>query len=262
MIWMGISCYWRGRAVAESQMFSIGVDRLLQAVQPHGRAASAFPPSLDETESRRIPGEKLQRWFVRVVDLFCEGEPKRAALEDNIALFVKLSWKDRQRLIYANIQTVVAACDLDGYYLDRDAEAQYLRLDFDYKSLGDPFSHPLTHIHVEGDLSPRFALDGGLSGNIVVDYLEFLYRNFAPAKWLKWAEREWEKEFLATAREGDVNHFSTVVDAFASGQFQILRDHAVLLTRIKRTLRKRKDDVFGWHMDGADRAILEYPAAR
>lgn len=243
----------------DSMLFSVGVDSLLQAVRPYGRDASAFPPALDETGARRDAGEDLHQWFVRVVDQFCDGDPKRTAVEDNIAVFMKLFWKDRKRLVYANVQTVVAACDLENYYLGLNAEAQYLRLDFDYKTLGNPFSHPLPHVHIEGDLSPRFALEGGMAGNIVVDYLEFLYRNFVPAKWIRWVEREWGREFAATAKAGDVNHFPTIVEAFAAGQFQILRDYAPFLTRIKRTLRKRKDESFSLHMEGADREILEYP---
>ena len=248
--------------MSDSMLFSVGVDTLLQAVRPYGRDVSAFPPALNETEARRSPGETLHQWFMRVVNQFCDGDPKRTAIEDNIAVFVKLSWKDRKRLIYANVQTVVAECDLDDYYLGENAEAQYLRLDFDYKTLGDPFSHPLAHVHTEGDLSPRFALEGGIAGNILVDYLDFVYRNFVPVKWITWAEREWGREFVATANVGDVNFFPTIVDAFASSQFQILRDHASLLSRIKRTLRKRKDESFGLHMEGADREILEYPLAR
>ena len=247
--------------MADGQSFSVGVDVLLQAVRHYGRRdTSAFPPSLDESQARRSPGESLQEWFKRVVDRYCDGEPKRTAVEDNIAVFVKL--KGRKQLVYANIQTIVTASDLDDYYLGADAPAQYLRLDFDYKTLGEPFSHPLAHIHVEGDLSPRFALDGGISGNVVVDYLEFIYRNYVPAKWLMWAEREWDREFIATARPGEANHFSTIVDAFTKSQFQILRDHAALLNRIKRALRKRKDAFFELHMEGVDRELLKYPSAR
>jgi hypothetical protein len=176
--------------MAETKLFSVGVDRLLQEVRPYGPGESAFPPALDVNQAWRKSEEKLQEWFVRVVNRFCGGDPKRTAIEDNIAVFVKLAWRDRKRLVYANIQTVVAACDLEDYYLGMNSEAQYLRLDLDYETLGDPFSHPLAHIHLDGEWSPRFALDGGVSGNIVVDYLEFLYRNYVPAQWIKWAERE------------------------------------------------------------------------
>src|SRR5438552_3113824 len=106
MIWRSMSSSWWGRRMAESMSFSVGVDTLLQAIRPYGREASAFPPALDETNARRDSGEALRQWFVRVVNRFCAGDPKRTAVEDNIAVFVKLAWRDRKRLVYANIQTV------------------------------------------------------------------------------------------------------------------------------------------------------------
>jgi hypothetical protein len=246
----------------ESESFSISVDRLLQAVRPHGRTESCFPYALDEANSRRKDNERLQQWFVRMINEYCGGDTKVVAVEDNIAVFVKLGWSGKKQLVYANIQTLVTASDLDEYYLDADAQGMYLRMDFDYNTLGDPFSHPLAHIHVEGDLSPRFALDGGTCGNIVVDYFEFLYQNYVTGKWLKWAEREWEREFVRSSKKGEINQFSKIVDAFASSQFNILRDYSAYLARIKRALRNRKDDLFDLHMEGADREILEYPLAR
>lgn len=246
----------------ESASFSIGVDRLLQAVRPHGRKESCFPNELDDAVSRRRQGECLHQWFVKMIDTYCSGEPKLVAIEDNIALFVKLGWSGKNQLIYANIQTIVTVMDLEEYYLNANEEGIYLRLDFDYKTLGNPFSHPLAHIHVEGDLSPRFALDGGMCGNIVVDYLEFLYRTYTRGRWLKWAERVWAEEFAKSSKESDVNPFPKIVDAFSTGQFQILRDHSTYLARIKRALRQRKDKLFDLHMNGADREILEYPLAR
>jgi hypothetical protein len=153
--------------MAESQLFSEGVDRLLTAIRPYGGVDRvAFPQNLTETAARRSPGETLHAWFVRLVNEACHGEPKEVALEDNIAVFVRLIWKNKKQLLYANIQTLVVMRDLDDYYLEEGSDATYLRLDFDYNTLGEPFSHPLAHIHVEGDLSPRFALDGGTCGNI------------------------------------------------------------------------------------------------
>lgn len=250
--------------MAESQLFSDGVDRLLKAIRPYGGLDRvAFPQNLTETAARRSPGEVLHAWFVRLVNDFCEGHPKRVAIEDNIAVFVRLIWKNKKRLLYANIQTLVVTDDLDDYYLQAGAEATYLRLDFDYTTLGEPFSHPLAHIHVEGALSPRFALDGGNSGNIVVDYLEFLYRHYVPAKWRKWAERVWGREYTpASEDEAEADPFVVIMQAFASSQFDILRDNSAAMGRIKRALRRQKDEVFGLHMDGSDREILEYPAAR
>jgi hypothetical protein len=248
--------------MAESHLFSVGVDNLLLAIRPYGRTETCFPHDLAEVDSRIREAESRQAWFVRLIDRYFGGDPKLAAIEDNIAVFGRFQWKGKERLTCANVQSIVTPSDLEDYYLDPSNPAVYLRLDFDYRTLGDPFSHPLAHIHVEGDRSPRFALDGGNCGNIIVDYFEFLYRNYASRKWLKWVEREWSAEFKRTFQEGDIDPLPTIVTAFTSGSFQILRDYAPDLARIKRTLRRRKDELFGLHMDGSDREILEYPATR
>ena len=77
--------------MAESQLFSDGVDRLLKAIRPYGGPDRvAFPQNLTETAARRSPGEVLHAWFVRLVNDFCEGHPKRVAIDDNIAVFVTI----------------------------------------------------------------------------------------------------------------------------------------------------------------------------
>jgi hypothetical protein len=40
--------------------------------------------------------------------------------------------------------------------------------------------------------------------------------------------------------------------AFTSSQFDILRDNSAAMGRIKRALRRQKDETFGLHMDGSD----------
>jgi len=246
----------------ESQSFAIGVDRLLQQIRPHGRSETAFPRTLSASGARRAPGEDLQNWFVRLIDEFCDQDPNSVALEDNLAIFARFVWTDRTRLRYANIQTLCATCSLDDYYLGAAGqEAVYLRMDLDYESLGDPFSHPLAHIHVDGDSSLRFALDGGAGGNVVMDFLEFLYRTFFPDKWLRWVEWEWAREFDGFS-DATPDPLPRIFAAFRSGQFHVLRGCSVEIDRLKRMLRKRKDELFEHHMDGSDRLILEYPLAR
>jgi len=248
--------------MAESNLFSESVDDLLLTIRPHGSPSSTFPPGLNQTVAWRNPDVSLHAWFTNIVDQCCEGDPAQSALEDNIALFVNLKWKDRTRLVYANVQTLVVDGQLDDYYVNGSLQAQYLRLDLDYTTLGNPFSHPLVHLHSDGDLSPRFALEGGPSGNILVDYLEFLYRHYVPTKWLAWANRVWSREFQSSAKDDEVNPFPAIVQAFWDGQFEILRDHAQVLERIKTSLCRRKDEAFLLHMDGSDRTILEYPLSR
>lgn len=198
---------------------------------------------------------------MRVVDQFCGGEPKRTAVEDNIAVFARLRWRDRTRLSYACVQTIYATCDLEDYYLG-DGDATCLRMDLDDTSLGDFLTHPLAHVHVDGNLSPRFALDGGDAGNGIVDFLEFVYRTYAPRKWIPWVKRVWAQEFGNGSPAGTIDPLPNILEAFAAGQFDFLRGCATDLTRIKVALRNYKDSMFNLHMDGLDRLLLEYPLAR
>ena len=245
-----------------SVLFSVGADRLLQDIRAYSADGIAcFPRDLDKYGSERQADEAIRHWFVRLVNDYSYGNPKACAVEDNIAVFAAVQWRDRM-LTYANIQVIVADCDLDDFYLGVSAEAQYLRLDLDYETLGDPFSHPLPHIHVGGGCSARFALEGGNAANIVVDFLEFVYRHYAPGQWRKWVEHEWNRHFAAVATDEDENPFPPVMEAFDSSQFNILRDMPRQLAEIKTVLRQCKDRFFTLQSNSFDRELLEYPSAR
>jgi hypothetical protein len=183
------------------------------------------------------------------------------AVEDNIGVFAILDWGGRRTLKAANVQVVVADCDLQDYYLGH-GDARYLRLDCDYNTLGTPFSHALAHVHIGDDPSPRFALDGGLAGNVVIDFIEFVYRHFASSKWLPWAERLWRQALGAGATSATLGRLPTILAAFKDGQFAVLKNHAADLVLMKAVLRREKDRLFAFHLDGADRGILEYPCGR
>lgn len=245
-----------------TQSFSTGVDNLLVRVRPHGQPATAFPHGLDAADTRRGDSETLHQWFVRLVDKYCGGEPTLVAVEDGIAVFANFVWR-KDRLVYASVPTlIVPEGTLEDFYADDGRPVVYLRLDLNYETLGDPFSHPLAHIHVSDESHPRFALDGGISGNVIVDYLEFLYRNYVSDEWLKWARRQWLAKGGADVKDDEDDPFERIVKAFTEAQFGVLETHAQVIRRIKKMLRDAKDSVFSAHMNGADREILEYPAAR
>jgi len=248
--------------MAEINSFSKGLDVVLEALRPYNNQAgeSSFPPFVKLNDMRRRKGEPLRQWFENVTKTICKGNPERIAMEENIAVLAKVRWRENKRLIYANIQVLVCSDDLVSYLLENDQQATYLRLDCDYQTLGTPFSHPLPHIHVEGDLSPRFSLDGGISENVIIDFFEFVYRHFVPDAWLRWSEKVWDETFSSTNQVP----FQTIKDAFENNQFQVLRSYAAQLTKFKRALRKAKDERIGFdlRLDATDREILEYPLAR
>jgi hypothetical protein len=238
--------------------FSAGTDRLLECVRPYGRPETAFPEGLDVADTRRVSGESLREWFVRLVDKYCGGDPRQVGIEENIAILAKLKWEEG-RLIYASVPVLVADRTLDEYCIEDRVGAVFFRLDLNYETLGEAFSHPLVHIHMEEEGSPRFSLDGGTNGNVVMDFLEFVYRNYQPKKWIEWARGTWLRKRGDEARSVQ---FDRIVKAFREAQFNVLRDEAHAISQIKRVLRGAKDSLFKDHMNGADREILEYPQAR
>jgi hypothetical protein len=198
------------------------------------------------------------------MDKYCGGDPTRVAVEENLAVMAKLGWHrqgQEERLRFACIPVLIAECGLEEYYLAPEAKAVCVRLDLNYEALGEPFSHPLPHIHLTDADSPRFSLDGGTGGNIVADFLEFIYRNHVPGKWFVWARRQW---LLRRGEQGEeaAAQFDQIARAFRDGQFAFLRANAHIISQIKHVLREAKDLLFKTHMDSADREILEYPSAR
>lgn len=250
--------------MAEVNSFSKGLDAILEALRPYNNQAgeSSFPRHANVDGVRRDAARPLRHWLEDASNTLCEGHPERIAMEENIAVVAKVCWRASKRLFYANVQVLVCSCDLATYLLDQDQQATYLRLDCDYETLGTPFSHPLPHIHVDGDLSPRFTLDGGISENVVVDFFEFVYRHFVPAAWLRWSEKVWNETFGPSSTNRDL--FGRIVSAFRDNQFQVLRSYVAQLARFKRGLRKAKDEriAFDLRFDGIDREVLEYPLAR
>jgi len=246
-----------------SSAFSDGVDRILHAIRPYGKSSSHFPRTLDPNATRIEPHETAHDWYVRLVTDYCNGNPDTNAVESNIAVFMALYWqgKKRTKLRGANFSTLVTSCELEEYFLEKpdQCEVVYFRLDFDYGTLGHPFSHPIPHFHSRGDLSPRFSFDVGDSGNVVMDYFDFLYRQFIPAKWKSWAESVWNKDYHESARDPQENPFRTIVAAFEESQFGVLREHASSIQHLKRILRAQKDKQFKWCMNPDDRALLQYP---
>lgn len=243
--------------MAQSQSFSLGSDIVLNAVYPHGRSQTAFPMGLDSDDGKWRRSETLHQWFKRLVDKHCDGQAAELALEDNIAILALLNW-DKQRIIYASVPIlIVSGCTLAEYYSGKaSSEEIYLRLDLSYDPLGEMFSHPLAHIHFGNHKDPRFALVGGTNGNVLMDFLEFVYRNFAYAKWQKWAKQQWMHKYPAREQE-----FDLIFQAFKESRLQILRDNASTLSQLKNTLRDAKDYIFNCQTSGADIKIMEYPAA-
>ena len=241
--------------MAQSQSFSLGSDNVLEAVEPYGRPKSAFPWDLDVDDAKWRRSETLHQWFKRLVDKHCKRHPEVLALEDNIAILALLNW-DKQRIIYASVPIlIVSGCTLAEYYADGAASEEiYLRLDLSSDPLGEMLSHPLAHIHFGNRDAPRFALAGGANGNVLMDFLEFVYLNFAYKKWQNWARQKWITKYPQRA-----NEFHQIAQNFTDSDLNALQSKANIISEIKDTLRKAKDERFDFHAELADIKLMKYP---
>lgn len=92
-----------------------------------------------------------------------------------------------------------------------------------------------------------------------MDFFDFLYRQYVPAKWAAWAERVWAKHCRDSGRTSDEDQFQTVVRAFEDGEMRVLRKHADTIHALKRVLNARRDELFDFGMNVEDQILFRYP---
>ena len=221
--------------------FPDNLEQLFLRIRPHGRPYTTFPENL--VDARVGASESLHDWFRRLVDNSCQGDTRNCEIEENIALFGEFSWSNKKEIEVANVTVLVLPIRLDDYYFDgpQGNEESYFRLDYDTKTLGTPFSHPVPHIHVSGHSSLRFSLDGE-SGNILIDFIEFIYRHFKPGVWQSWAEEVWNENYLGVKKLPDLdNPFYRLMDAFKESKFGVLQENAANLEQLKSLLATKKE---------------------
>ena len=244
--------------------FSPHCDRFFDAIRPYGPTGrQVFPPKSTELDSKRNRGETLHSWFCRVVNQLGPQAPDSLAVESNMGILATLRWISGTVLSYANIQVIVATCALEEFYCDPNQTAFYLRFDCDAKTLGNPFSHPHSQLHVDGELSPRFVLDGGTTENVLVDFIEFLYRHYFPDLWWEWASSIWNRDYAERhSDQPDQNPLPKIFEAFQLSQLNVLSDYKSDLAHLKRLLTEAKQRFSSLRMHATDRELLEYPLAR
>jgi len=245
------------------QSFSAGSDRFFNAVRtfrPEGGVW--FPSELRDKETKRKRQESLHEWFCRVVEQLGPLAPESLALEPNIGLLATIKWVSGTSLTYANIQVIIANSSLQDYYYE-PTEAFYLRLDCDKQTLGDLFTHPHPHLHIDNELGPRFALDAGTSENVVVDFIEFLYRHYKPDLWLEWASTIWDRDFAQRRPHNpEQNPLPRIIEAFQASEYSVLRSYGTDLAQLKSLLTRSKQHLLNLRLDSSERELLGYPLAR
>lgn len=181
-----------------SAAFSQPLDNVLHAIDPRKRPANqdCFPRECRDVDLRVGPGESVQAWFARLVDGSLQGNPQPCMIEDNLAVFLQFAWSDGRRFRYVRCQSLaVVGGTIENAYLGFEgAQLRYLRFEYDADPLasGSLFSHPVAHVHAQPSDAPRFTLDSD-HGAILIDFFDFLYRNFCHASWSRWADSVWRR---------------------------------------------------------------------
>ena len=68
------------------------------------------------------------------------------------------------------------------------ADCHYLRLDFDLENLGPLLKEAQPHVHSRPAREPRLNAPLGSGGNVVVDFIEFIFKTYRHAEWHAWAK--------------------------------------------------------------------------
>lgn len=244
--------------------FSSGVGQLLACLTDKAPAGTrVFPTSVDRAALRMGESESPRDWFVRCVDTFMDGgkDLDRWRLADDLAVFALVRWDSPgRRLVACSINVMKTESSLEEFYYDNENQlsAFYLRMDLDYGTLGPLFTHPLPHLHAwPSDAAPRFAVEG-MGENVVVYFLEWLYRHFYHGQWLRWAESVCRPDF-ATRHTEETNPLDRVFGAFRESQITVLRDLRDEVMRVKELLRREKDRMYDLRASMDDRNLIAYP---
>lgn len=143
---------------------------------------------------RRSPRQCRGR---RLVDSPLQGELQACRIEENL-LFLQFGLEAQRRFRHLRCQALAAiGGTLEDVYLGTaGVQTRYLRLEYeaDPLMLGELFSHPVVHVHAQPEEAPRFALESVAPGDtVLLDFLDFLYRNFCHPAWSRWANAVWRR---------------------------------------------------------------------
>lgn len=242
------------------QSFSPGVDNVITCLMPWDRCVGEafFPSEWKPGGGKFETSDTAHTWFQRCVDKDLSGNIDRCKIEENIALFAGIKWKNNTEITYANCQVlIVIGGDLDAFYCGEPLECQYLRLDFDPNCLGAIFKESIPHVHCKGNGEPRFHIDSLSTGNVLIDFLDFVYRNYGHDQWVDWARNNWDMELRRMGLSDDP--FEAIIEAFKSSKSDILCcKYNTHIEAMKRCWRDSKDKLYPLRVQMAMLNLLSY----
>ncbi len=249
-----------------------GVDAFLSSLSAHGQPQGhrAFPPNVDRATLRFQGAETIKQWFSRCVAAFMPEGLERWQLEENLAAFAFVSWRAGNELDHVTINLLKTECSLQDYHqlteedLQDDewrsiSRPQYMRLDLDYGTLGPIGTHPLPHVHFSPDDPPRFALDASRSTNVVVDFIDFVYRHDFSRRWLDWARQTWNRHYRERSGDPERNPFDRIIASYNEGQMAVIRSLADDIAALTSVLHDARGRMYDLRMNERDRRLMSFP---
>ena len=239
------------------------IDGLVAYLNGEGpKGVRVFPKveGVDLADLRVGEKETIKAWFRRCVDKFTAAgkQLEQYQVTENLMILAEVEWGNpERRLLACGMSVLKAESSLDDCYLDDNIPAYYLRMDFDYGTLGPMFTHPLPHIHAwPSDAAPRFAAEG-MGDNVVIDFLEWVCRHFYHDKWLEWVDAVccpiFSKQY---SKERDP--LQQIFRAFKESSLSFLRERQNDVQHIKKLLKEEKDRKFSLRAWTNDRALISY----
>ncbi len=246
-----------------SSSFSIGIDRVLRLLSPHGAPTGerGFPAGVDRQDLHQQGNQSILDMFRRVVNAANGGDPTPFQIEENLAVFGVVRWAEGNVIEFCRLIALkTEACDIPYYCRpgERQRDIFYYRLDADAK-IGYLFTHPYPHVHAQAHAGPRYALNGWPSPNAVVDFLEHVYVALFHAEWREWARRVWTSHWPANHQAVAEERFDRIMRAAQESNYGVLSQFTVQLQQLKGLLRIRKDEIFPLRLAGDRRDLLAYP---
>jgi len=243
-------------------LFSDNFDTFLHSLQPHGgpQGNLTYPAGLSRQDARIRGNETPRDMLVRCVSNAAGGNVRQCQVEDDLAVFAFIQWRDNNVLSSASVQAIKTnGIDIPTYYAAAgNHQIQYFRFDVERRT-GLIFTHPFPHVHYVPRGEVRYSLNGWESRNVVIDFFEHIYLQCYHPLWLAWAENLWSQYWGQFGNPGDPNPFPIIVDAFRDSQYPVLEQHEVNLQALKNVLRHKKDEGYRLRVDGGRCSLLAYP---
>ena len=247
-----------------------GVDVVLNAMRPYGKAGRVtFPLAIKDWKGEsakllrtravrkdELPSEYLASWFRAVTDPL--GGPSACSVTDKIAIFADLVWEDDTRIRTIHVQVLVTPHNsLAELVTGKSIPVHYLRLDQEASDLGSMFKNAFPHVHLASKGEPYFrpgALEGG---NIVVDFIEFVFKMYEYDLWVKWLDAVYHEIYLPKT---PTDYFGVINRAFEANQFEALCSgpYASHLNALRARARREKDNAFPLRVDVTTCDALSY----